>query len=248
MSTGRIVPFLLFLASAGLLVLGLVTTGTATSGPPLATDQGHDVPQAGCLLVNGWDVCNYGDATLKDVYLRDQTYLGDPISGFDSQAQWFRFGRLTYNPANPADLQVQFDNLGLKLLQITGRTPDPGAELAPAVRDWLVAIQEVGIDPLVIAGRTISPPICDQHTGTCEQYLDKIVFRFPQDATTASQVTRLPLGTLLRHPEAATPTAAPTHALVARSTFFTLAALFGLVAVGWFLVGRRGTTVRPTTI
>ena len=247
MRRSRIVPFLVLLASIGLLALGLTDQGTATGGPQLPSDQGHDVPQAGCLLVNGWDICNYADADLKDVYLRYQTYLGNPISSFDSRSQTFQFGRLTYNPANSDGEKVQFDNLGLDLLQLNGRTAAPGAELAPAVRDWLVSIQEAGIDPLVVAGRTISPPICDAHRGQCQQYLDKQVFSFPTNAVDASQVTRLALGTLLNHPQPTTP-APPTHPWLNQTRLVVLGALLGFLALGLILRQRRGATASPTTI
>ena len=145
---------------------------------------------------------------------------------------------LTYNPANPADFRVQLDNLGLQDLQAQGRLPQPGAALHPAVRDWIVSLQEVGVDPLRLVGRAISPAICVAETQTCMQYFDKQVFTFPATATRAAYVQRRPLGELLSHPQLVTATSTQSS-WPPRTMLLGVAGLLGLAGFGLFLRGRQ---------
>lgn len=167
------------------------------SSPSVVRDQvpvGQEQPREGCLLENGFNVCDYGTATLKAAYLRHRDLLGEPLSGFDARCQLFRFNRLCFNPANPDGWQVEFANAGLQDLQVNGFTPQPGAELHPAVRDWLISQLEIGVDTTRLIGRVISPPVCDKATNRCRQWTDKALFLFPAEAVSASQVQRAPLG------------------------------------------------------
>ena len=233
------VSLVLIAAALALTGFALLTPGSAAQQVPSSPSwEGHDPPQQGCLLLRGWNVCDYGDAAIKDVYLRYQDYLGDPISGFDGRSQSFQFGRLTYNPANPADFRVQLDNLGLQDLQAQGRLPQPGAALHPAVRDWIVSLQEVGVDPLRLVGRAISPAICVAKTQTCMQYFDKQVFTFPATATRAADVQRRPLGELLSHPQLVTATSTQSS-WPPRTMLLGVAGLLGLAGFGLFLRGRQ---------
>jgi hypothetical protein len=166
---------------------------------------GSETPLDGCLFLNGRNVCDYGDAVIRDTYLREQAFLGDPISSFDSQSQTFVFGRLTYRRGNPDGWRVEWANLGLQHLTAHGYVPQVGAELHPAVHDWIAAQIELGVDTLRVIGRVVSPPVCNRETGMCQQWFDKAVFRFPSNATAGSQVQRLPLGLLSLPVEASAP-------------------------------------------
>jgi hypothetical protein len=159
---------------------------------PEAAPVGQEQPRERCAYENGINVCDYGDATLKDVYLRYAEFLGEPVGGFDSRCQTFRFNKLCFNPANPPGWQIEFSNAGLADLQANGLVPLPGAELHPAVRDWLIGQVESGLDTRRVVGRIISPAICDK--ARCRQWTDKSLFVFAADATAASQVQRAPLG------------------------------------------------------
>lgn len=181
-----------------LLTAAVAAAGAAVLQPsPLtptadALPVGTDTPRANCDVVNGWNVCDYGVANLRDAYLRDADLLGEPVSGFDSHIQRFRFGALTYNPANPADWKVEVANLGLADLKANGMLPNYGAELHPAVRDWLLLQGDNGLDTPRTIGRVISAPVCD--ATRCRQWTEKQLFIFPPQATAATQVQRAPLG------------------------------------------------------
>ena len=90
-------------AAAALLVraFGPTNPTEATATSPDRSPVGTEVPREGCLHENGLNVCAYGEANLRDAYLRHRELLGEPLTSFDSRGQTFRFGRLTYAPGNP---------------------------------------------------------------------------------------------------------------------------------------------------
>jgi hypothetical protein len=199
------------------------------------------VPREGCLLENGWNVCNYGDAEIKDAYLRQQELLGEPISGFDSRCQTFRFGRLCYNAANAKEWRVEWANLGLQDYTAKGYVPQPGTEPHAAVRDYLIAAMEVGIDIPRTVGRLISQPVCDR--GLCRQWSDKQVWIFPQDAQSWHQVQRAPLGLEHSHPRVAD----GSGGAIGNAVPLIAGIGLGLAGIA-LLVSRRAPTRRGATI
>lgn len=227
----------LFLAAVALLVVALrLPGGDVTATTPFDAWRGDQPARPGCLLLHGWNVCNYGDATLKDSYLRYKTYLGQPVSGFDGACQTFELGRLCYNAANPDDWQVEFDNLGLADLTSQGYTPLPGADPHPAVRAWLLALSEVGVEPWRVAGRIISEPVCER--GRCSQWSDKTRFSFPEQAVVATDVQRETLGIWATHPRQLIAAGASN----ATSELLPLAgaAVLGVAGLAMLLTRRRG--------
>ncbi len=198
---------------------------------------GQEHPEEGALLENGWLIKNHGDASMHDVYLRYQSFLGEPLAGFDGQRQAFRFGRLVYQPSNPQDWKVEFDNLGWLDMQVAGYTPRPGQTPHPALRDWLLTELEAGWDMPRLVGRIISEPKCDKRTRQCVQWTDKQRFHFAEGALTAAEVQRQPLGLWLTHPSTREQKMiVPEQAWWERSGFVLLAALL-FVLVG-FLIWR----------
>ena len=194
-----ILSLILFIAAAVLVIIALGhPSDDASATTPPDPWRGDEAPQAGCLHEHGWNICNFGEATIKDSYLRTKTYLGRPVGSFDSRCQTFELGRLCFNPANSDDWQVEFDNLGLVDLTSNGYTPLPGSDPHPAVRDWLLSLSEVGVDPWRVAGRIISEPVCQR--GRCSQWADKTRFAFPETAVHANDVQREPLGSWMTHP------------------------------------------------
>jgi hypothetical protein len=155
---------------------------------------GNEVPREGCIHENGWLICDYGEANLREVYLKHRDLIGDPISSFDSRCQTFTFTRLCYDRGKPDGWKVEFDNLGLRDLRANGFTPQPGAAPHPAVRDWLQWQVDLGLDVQRVIGPLISQPICDRSTELCYQVADKAKFVFRQDATSGTEVQRVPLG------------------------------------------------------
>lgn len=189
-----------------LLVLPVVAVAVFRASPEAAAAPlqppmtGNEQPREGCFFSNGFNVCNYGEANLKDTYLRFKDYLGAPLSSFDSWSQLFVFGKLSYNPGNPAGWKVEIANMGLMDYQARGFTAQPGSEPHPALRDWLISQLEVNVDTGRLVGRIISPPLCDNATGMCRQWTDKQAFVFPKDAISGSQVQRVDLGLSTVHP------------------------------------------------
>lgn len=237
------------IGAAGLAALlsGVLVSGASEASLPQATNlSGREVPREGCLFVNGWNVCSYGEAALKDHYLRYQDLLGDPVSAFDSRCQTFRFGRLCYSAGNPPEWRVEFANLGLQDLQARGVSPQPGAEPHPAVRDWLISQLEVGLDTTRIVGRTVSQPVCDKTSGRCRQWTDKQLFLFPTDASAGHEVQRAPLGAWSLRPQ---PIDQPAESRViapvplAAGVVLILVGLAGLMLSGRSAGGRGPVTV-----
>jgi hypothetical protein len=87
--------FLLLGLAAGLVAWTLLGSRTV---PQVVDTAGQEEPQADALYVNGWNVGNYGEALVKDTYVRYHDLLGEPLSTFDGQCQSFRLGRLCYTP------------------------------------------------------------------------------------------------------------------------------------------------------
>lgn len=189
-------PVLLLCLAAVAGALGLIQERGAggAAPPPVPPTAGREVPHEDCLLENGWNICNYGDAALKDLYLRYRPYLGEPVSGFDSRCQRYRLGALCYNPGNPDGWKIEFANLGLSDYLANGFSPQASASPHPAVRDWLLAQMEVGLDTTRVVGPMVSQPHCDQKTARCMQWTAKTKFTFPIGAVSADQVQRVPLG------------------------------------------------------
>jgi hypothetical protein len=161
---------------------------------------GNEEPLDGALPLNGWNVANYEQIRLKDFYQRHEGFLGEPLSGFDGRTQTFRLGRITYGPGKAAEWQLELENLGFLDMQLEGYTPRLGSSPHPAVRDWLLAQQDVGTDLTRVVGRTISEAICERKSKQCSQWTDKQRFLFRQDALTGDEVQRAPLGLWLSHP------------------------------------------------
>lgn len=155
---------------------------------------GHEAPQQGCLYDNGYNICPYGEANLRDAYLEHRELLGPPLSSFDSRSQVFLFGKLVYTPGNSEKWKVELSNEGLSHLIRNGYGPQPGSQMHPAVSDYLRAQQEVGVDTVRTSGRIISPALRDPVTGLCRQWADKAVYQFPCDAESGTMVQRLALG------------------------------------------------------
>lgn len=194
-----ILTLTLFLAAAALVVFALSQPAAdADTAMPADPWLGDEAPQPSCLHDHGWNICNFGEATIKDTYLRYKTYLGRPVGSFDSRCQTFELGRLCFNAANPDDWQVEVDNLGLTDLTSQGYVPRPGASPHPAVRDWLLSLTEVGVDAWRVVGRILSGPVCEDDQ--CIQWADKTRFSFPEEAVSAAEVQRDPLGSWMTHP------------------------------------------------
>ncbi len=239
----RLLSVLLLLGAGTCLTIALLGPVRAEPSPPpeaprIALPSGTEVPREGCLFKNGFNVCDYGDATVKEAYLQFEALLGDPLSGFDARCQTFNGGRLCYTPGNPAAWRVQWDNLGAQDAVARGLTLQPNAEPHPALRDWLIGQMELGLDTTRVVGRILTPPVCDRTTRTCKQYTDKQVFLFPEDATWGVDVQRAPLGAwslhLPNHTRPAPSASGPSPLLVGASA---LLALLG----GVLLLGRRGS-------
>ncbi len=163
---------------------------------------GHELRQEDGAYENGWNVQDRGPSRFLTFYLRYKPLLGEPVSGSDGRCQSFRFGRICVNLGNPPDWQVELTNSGLEDLQLEGYTPKPGASPHPAVRDWLVSQMDVGTDVTRVVGRTLSDPLCDKQSHACRQWSDKQLFLFQEEALTAAEVQRAPLGLWLAHPQA----------------------------------------------
>lgn len=193
------ISLVLFGIASVLIVWALLDALPRTVVLETVDTSGHEEPQEGAVFNNGWIVANYGDIAIMNAYLLYQPFLGEPISGFDGQCQSFRLGRLCYRPGNPSDWQIEFANLGMIDMQVEGYTPKLGSTLHPAVRDWLIAQLEAGVDTTRVVGKVISEPICDAKTGLCRQWTDKQLFTFDRNALTGDQVQRAPLGLWLTH-------------------------------------------------
>ncbi len=232
-----------FAGASSLLAVALLAPlraepATAQPSATVALPSGTESPREGCLLKNGFNICNYGDATMKDTYLRFEPLLGDPLSGFDARCQTFNGGRLCYSPGNPPDWRVQWANLGADAAIARGLTLQPNAEPHPALRDWLIGQMEVGLDTTRVVGRMLTPPLCDRATGWCTQYADKQAFRFPADARSGAEVQRLPLGALSVHPS--TEERPSSSASAPSSLLIGVSALLALLG-GAVLLSRRGS-------
>jgi hypothetical protein len=155
---------------------------------------GSETPIAGCVHDNGFNVCDLGPATFRQVYLREKQLLGPPVSSAGLNAQSFTHGKLLSDPGAPEGWTVQWANLGHEDLIKNGFMPQPGAELHPAVRDWLTAFLEQGGDPGRVVGRILSRPIPDPTTNQCRVWTDKTKFVFPCEATSGAVVQRAALG------------------------------------------------------
>jgi hypothetical protein len=152
---------------------------------------GSETPIEGCLYDNGFNIC-VGE--IRQAYLRDKQLLGPPISSAGLNCQIFSHGKLCFDSGAEVGWKVQWANLGHEDLIKNGFTPQPGAELHPAVRDWLTAFVEQGGDPTRQVGRMLSRPIPDPTTGQCRVWTDKQKFVFPCDATSGAVVQRASLG------------------------------------------------------
>lgn len=241
---------------------------------PLPAPRGTETPREGCDHLNGFNVCNFQDATLRDVHLKYAELLGEPVASFDFTGQVFRFGKLTYSPGAPEGWKVQFANLGLDDLRLNGLTSQPGSESHPAVRDWLQSQHELGLDIPRVVGRPLSPPVCNRTSGECRQWFDKTVFLFPQDAVSGTVVRRDELGLRLLPqpaptavpslvPTLAPPTPLPTQAIATAVpappietvrmpdglTMLMAAALILAILVAVFVLarGQRSRRTRQTT-
>jgi hypothetical protein len=189
----------LFLVAAA---LGGWTWITSAPREQFVDTSGREELTEGGLLENGWLIQNWGDARIKDVYLRYRSWLGEPVSGFDATCQAFRLGRLCYAPGNPPDWKVEFDNLGYLDMQVQGYTPNPGRTPHPALRDWIQSQREAGLDTVRLVGRIVSEPVCDKKSGVCTQWTDKQRFSFEDASMSGDHVRRDPLGLWLTHPSA----------------------------------------------
>ena len=190
-----------------LLLGGTVLPGSTHPTHPVVVTAGQEVPHEGALYRNGWNVQNLGDARILDVYQRYQPFLGEPVSPFDGTSQYFRFGFLTYQPANPEGWQVEVGNGGLEDLQLSGYTPQRQAHPHPALRDWLQFQRENGVDTVRLIGPVISEPLCDKKAQSCTQWTMKARFSFPETDLTGERVQRHPVGLWLSHPSVRTSTA-----------------------------------------
>lgn len=198
----------------------------------------NESPREGCLYQDGFNICNYGDATIRETYLKYRDLLGSPISSFDSRCQLFRLGKLCYDPGKPPDWKVEWANIGLQDLVANGYSPLPGSEPHPAVRDFLTNQVELGVDTPRVFGRIISPPFCDRATGSCRQWTDKTLFIFPQDAVSGAHVARAPLGVgsagqqlPLTSPTSGVTVAPPSHQSGAESSFAPLLVIAAILVI-----------------
>lgn len=236
----KLIPALMPFGLAATLAGGALLNGSAPKPAALALDtSGHETPQDGAYFENGWNVANTGAADLMDRYLRYQSFLGEPVSGFNGQCQSFRFGRLCYQPANPSDWKVELANVGLEDLQVQGYSAQPGRDPHPALRDWLYMQLEAGVDLTRVVGRLLSESICDARTRLCRQWADKQVFQFPQDSLTADQVQRLPVGLWLSHPQARPAPVAGSSESASPLSPWPWALVVVLVLVGLLVLMRR---------
>src|SRR5439155_1211113 len=58
-----------------------------------------------------------------------------------------------------------------------------------------------GVDLVRVSGQVISQPICERERNTCVQWSSKQRYEFPNDAMTASEVKRAPLGLWKAQPQ-----------------------------------------------
>jgi hypothetical protein len=241
------------LAASGLLLFWNWPRETPPPAPVYAQVPdyaGTEERQDDAYFENGWNVSNVGAIRLKDFFFRFQPFLNDPVGGFDGRSQAFRFGRLTFNPANPPDWQIELDNLGQQDMQIEGYTPQPGRSPHPAVRDWLIGQLEAGLDVVRLVGRFISDPVCDKKTRRCRQWTEKQRFEFEEDAVTADQVRRAPLGLWFTHPKTR-PVERPQEPIAPPQPTINypsmgLAAVLGLVGLLLFIARGEGGSARRT--
>lgn len=227
--------------------------GAATSNPPAPLlerrSSGSEQPREGCLFQNGWNVCDYGLATIRDTYLRYADLTGEPLSSFDSQCQTFRFASLCFKPGNPDGWKVEFANLGLQDLTANGFTPQPGVEIHAALRDWIQAQLELGVDVPRVVGRVLSPPICSRESGSCRVWTDKTAFSFPADAVSGSQVQRLALGLTSLPAPVPPPVTSPGPSWPLSASIPLLAVLVMAVVLTVTLLTRKtGAGSPPSTI
>jgi hypothetical protein len=235
-----ILPLMLIGVCAAIVVSGLVVPAPSA---PYADTAGREEPLPGALFENGWNIHNHGDALFRDTFIRYRSFLGEPVSGFDAHCQTFRLGRLCFNAGNRPDWRVEFANLGALDMAVEGYTPNPGRAPHPALRDWLVAQIEVGLDTTRLVGRIISDPVCDRGTRRCVQWAEKQRFEFEASAIAADAVQRQPLGLWLTHPKArpaATPVA--TGLDLPRVLLACAVALIGLALLARAMRGEAGST------
>src|SRR5688572_6808084 len=112
----RPLSILFLVAAAGVLLLAWPLSGAANSpAQPSAVERrlsGTEQPREGCLFQNGFNICDFGEAKLRDGYLRYAELIGEPLSSFDAQCQTFRFARLCFKAGNPDGWKIEFANLG----------------------------------------------------------------------------------------------------------------------------------------
>jgi hypothetical protein len=240
MSRFSTVTIVLVAVASAVIATAVLLGRSESASSNVPTTTGTQSPAEGCLFENGWNVCDFGEADVKDVYLRYRGFLGEPISGFDARCQTFRFGRLCYTAGNASDWKVELANLGYQDMLAQGYTPQPGSSPDPALRDWLITQMEAGVDITRLVGRVISEPVCERASqGECRQWTDKGLFVFPRGASAERQIQRAPLGLHFSHPR--TREAAP--AIDLRRAALVLLALLGMAGL-LFLTSRGGASGR----
>lgn len=202
-----IVPLILF-GGAALLV---ATSGVhaAFSRPPATTlvidTSGNEPFEEGAWFENGYNVPNIGPIRFREFYERHREFLGEPVGPFTGTAQPFRYAALTFTGSNPPDWQVQLNNAGELDLLLAGYLPKPSSSPHPAVRDYLLALLERGIEVPRLIGPIISEPICTApRVGglkSCVQWTMKARFEFAESALTGHEVQRMPIGLWQTHPK-----------------------------------------------
>lgn len=222
------------------LLVGFVATRTGVpslSPPPAPALSGKEQPRPGAIFVNGFNI----EDPLRDTYARSRAWLGEPVTAFDGRCQRFRFGELCYEPGNDPAWVVQFANLGRQDMEIEGYRPVANASPSPALKDWLRAHYEVGLDITRTIGPVISEPHCTPTV--CVQWTMKTRFEFPPNATSASQVRRAPVGLYLTYPWIRTQEQARYQAPRPNPTLWVVLPVGGGVLGLWVLL-RRHTSSR----
>jgi hypothetical protein len=222
--------FILAILMIALVLSGYAYTTRPTSAGGVGKDaipQGHDQLAPDGVLINGFQLRNYGpEANFLDAYTRDKAFLGHPITSFDGATQTFAFGRLSYNATNPQTWKgerdeegatrwvytgkVVLDDLGLQHLERQGLTPAFGAVPNPIVEAW---VRTHAPEPDRTIGPFLSEPRCDKRTGQCQQYSTKSLFVWPEGSEEVATVQRAPLGLWLT-PQPAAATSSPLSWLV----------------------------------
>ncbi len=184
------------LTSVTLLSLLLVLAGR----PQQTTAQLSGIPQE-VIGPNRVVMRNYPDRAWLSYYKSNAGWVGEPLWGerpFDIWASCYGFqNSVVCHNTDPAVVGSVWEYLpqplGTRSL-MSGQVPNPRAELAPIVQDYIALLQRKGEDHWYRLGAVQAPAYCPEGDGDCYQVFQLQVLRWSKSSTDPSDVRISQLG------------------------------------------------------